>query len=176
MQSSEYRTFEEQNKLLHLCVPLHFGKGSAEILINRPLEYKFNKAELTFLKKIYPKKKWRIKYAEITNQRFIDRCGGKRIMLLIDSMPYSSKSNGFETSFKVIASRPLVESEHEFVVGNYGCQNRRYVTYQYNTIEELIADDLSCIPTPANTPKEFIDYCKKHKLNITHQIKIDFNM
>lgn len=168
----KYRPYQDMDKKAHICVPIHLGKNSTEILSSRPASYQFTKEEIDLLKKHFPKEKWVMKYAIITNEKMIERQGGKRIMLLMDSMPYSLKTKGFESWIEVVAKRPLVESEYEFAVGNLGTQNRRYVTWEFDHIEQLVSDDLKCVPKPAVTPPEFIKKCQDMKLSRSYQTNL----
>jgi hypothetical protein len=111
--------------------------------------------EKQFLRTNYPRKAFRIKYV-IWNQK---RTNGLYLSVFEERLTKRIRKTEVDNSVEVIASRIPSEIEYDEIISNFGCCSRLITAYHYETIEDVILEDKR--EYNINTPKEFIDECKK---------------
>lgn len=129
---------------------------------------RFTKEEIAFLKTKIKKSNFLIKYAFYKKESKVKA----QIALIIDQMPFCPRRSAVENNWEVICERPISNIEYHEEIENYGCNNRRFITYYYRDIDALIIEDLKY---HIETPDVFIKECLKRGYNGNHQTKIEFN-
>lgn len=122
-------------------------------LYSKPPSYKFNEEEIELIKQYEPKSNYTIKYC-IWKQH---RINGKYICFAIELCRQARKS-AFEHSVQVICERELTDVEYQEMIENFGTCNRRFLVYNFDNIEKVIAMDKLY---NVKTPQQFIDRCQK---------------
>lgn len=115
----------------------------------------FTEEETAFLKKKFPKKKFRIKYI-IWKQH---RKNGLYLAVFEDCNPFRIRKSAVDHSVEVIASRLPCDKEYEELIGNLGCNSRIISAFNYRTIEDVIYEDKK--EYGVDTPQEYINECRK---------------
>ena len=136
-------------------------------LYSKPISQQFTEEEIRFLKKKLPKYRWLVKYAIYKPKS----SRGESVMLIIDQMPNAVRRSGVENKWEVICTRPLSQTEYDYVIGNYGTLHQRFLVWFFKSIEQLIEDDL---PAGINTPQEFIKVCRDRGFSNSYQTSINF--
>jgi hypothetical protein len=115
---------------------------------------RFTEKEKAFIKKIYPRNKWLVKYA-IWKQH---RKNGAYILFAIDSWPGRTRPTAMDNAIEVISTRQLTDIEYEEEIENFGRHNRVFVCWDYIDVDYLIYQDKRC---GAVTPQAFVNECRK---------------
>jgi len=121
-------------------------------LYSKPASYKFSDEEIKLIKKHFKRNNIMVKYC-IYNK---NSKHGTYIGVLFDLDPFCPRRSAYMNYWKVIAERPCSKLEYEELVSNYGCNRRRFVVYQYKTIEFLKKEDALY---KVETPSAFVDKC-----------------
>lgn len=129
---------------------------------------KFNNEEIEFIKKNVPKNSFSTKYALYKKKSYKNAY----IAFIIDREPNARRRSGVENHYEFICSRPLSEMEYEDEINNYGTNNRRFTMWYYSGIEALIDSDKQM---GAETPKEFIERCKREGYTSSFQTQFKFS-
>ncbi|MDE3744010.1 hypothetical protein [Maribacter polysaccharolyticus] len=123
-------------------------------LYKKPASYKFNAEEIAFIKKHLRKSSFKAKYAIYKPESH----KGIYIGFFIDCIPNSVRRSGIENSWDFLYERDITNIEYQELIENFGCDNRRFIVYQYRHIEQLVLDDLKY---NVKTPDGFIKRCKE---------------
>ena len=123
-------------------------------LWDKPKDQQFNEEEIAFLKEQFPKKKFLAKYG-IWKQK---RHNGLYITFIIDNFPGRVRPCAADHSIEVICTRELTDQEWLEEIGNFGCNSRVMTAWDYQFIEELIAEDEKF---GISTPEKFIKECRR---------------
>ena len=115
----------------------------------------FTEDETKFLKKKFPKKKFRINYV-IWKQ---ERKNGLYLAVFEDRNPGRIRKSAVDRSVEVIASRLPCDKEYDELIGNIGCSSRIISAYYYENIEQVIEEDKRAYNI--DTPQEYINECRK---------------
>lgn len=124
---------------------------------------RFSLTELNFIKKHHRRSDYNCMYVIYKKE------SKHPIGFVIDSIVNSPRRSGVMNNWDVICTRPISDLEWEEVCQNFGCNNRRFQVWWYNSIESLkYEDSLYSI----KTPEVFIEECLKRGFNNGYQIKL----
>ena len=134
-------------------------------LYAKPVSYKFNDEELSFIKKHNPKSRYKGKYC-IYKQH---SSRGWYIAFIIDQCPTAVRKTVAWNSFQVISERDLTNLEYTELCKNYGRNNKAMIVYWYNGVEYLVYEDSLY---NIDTPKEFVEKCQELGYSKSYQTKM----
>jgi hypothetical protein len=136
-------------------------------LFKRPYTDRFLDDEINLIKNHYPKSRFKGLYCLYRK----DSRKGVYIAFMIDQSPEAWRSSAIFNHWEIVAERPLSKDEYEEIIQNFGCNNKRFIVYQYRDIEYLIKEDnLYGIATP----NHFVSECKKRGYSRAYQTTIEF--
>ena len=137
-------------------------------LYSKQESYKFSDEEIKLIKKHTPKSGFKIRYAFYNKNSYKE----KYIVFIIDSMPTSYRRSGVENNWEYFCEREISDIEYLEQIQNFGCNKRRFTVWNYQKIEQLIADDLLY---NVETPEAFINECRKRGYYGNYQSKLNFD-
>lgn len=137
-------------------------------LYSKPITYKFSDEEIKLIKKYKPKSSFKVIYAFYNKNSYKKRY----IVFIIDCIPNSARRSGVENNWEYFCEREISDLEYLEQIQNFGCNKRRFIVWNYEKIEELIAGDLLY---KVKTPDEFINECKKRGYSGNYQSILNFD-
>lgn len=128
---------------------------SIEELYSMPFSYKFSKEEVERIKPEITRYGVNVKYCFYKRKS----SKGTYIMVVYDFMCNSVRKSGAENNFEVIATREITDLEVTEFAQNFGSNNRRFRSYNYKYIEDLIRDEKNLYGL--DVPENFILQSKR---------------
>lgn len=120
-------------------------------LYSKPSGYRFTGPEIEIIKSYLSKSSCiRCRYAFYRRKS----SGDCYIAFIIDQDFNAIRRSGVESYWEYICDRPISDIELTELAENFGCHNRRFITYYYRDIDCLIHEDLKYDVT---TPSLFVD-------------------
>lgn len=133
----------------------------------KPINTEFSEEEVKFLKKSISKDRFVGMYVFYTKESSKDL----HIGFIIDQQPQRDRRSAYQNYFEIFCTRPLTNIEYDEMIRNMGSGNRRYLTYWYNCVEQMIIEDKKY---HLDTPEDFITECRNRGFYGNYQTKIDF--
>lgn len=120
----------------------------------KPIDYKFSKEEVDFLMEEVQKYGLCAYYAFYRKKSKYNT----PISFIIDRMSRSVRKSLVMNNYEVVASRDLSEDEIREQAQNFGCNNRRFTSWNYENIQQVMEEDAKY---DVVTPLKFVKECKK---------------
>lgn len=136
-------------------------------LYAKPASYKFNEEEIALIKKHDNIKNYLVYYA------FYRKTSNKNcyIEFIIDCIPNHRRRSGVMNNWEIHTKRALNRIEYKEMIENFGTAHKRFIVWNYETIEHLIEEDAKY---GIVTPQVFIDECKKRGYyDKSNQLKLE---
>jgi len=128
----------------------------------------FTKEEYNFVKKyLTPKRSsYKCYYA------FYRKKSKYPIMFIIDSDYFAPRKSGVMNHWEIICTRDISDIEFEEIIQNFGCNNRRFQSWNYNSPLMVQNEDMKY---NVKTPEAFLVECNERGFSEGFQSKLDFN-